>query len=205
MKIFAITGLLGAGKSTATSYLKEQGCPILDVDQVSKIVVDKETDEGREGFTQIYKAFGAGVLDKLGKLDRGALRKRLLQFPHEKDKLEAILNPLIQNYVRKEMTRWKSEGVELGFLEGSRIFESGIDKVVAGVIRVTAPESERIKRLVKRDSMGKDEVTLLVQMQDVGMMERFSKMEWKNDKAIGALHKQIDAFLDKELGPIVEE
>jgi dephospho-CoA kinase len=204
MKIYAITGLLGAGKTTATSYLKEQGFPVLDVDQVSKIVVDKDTEEGREGFTQIYKAFGSTVLDKLGKLDRGALRKRLMLFPHEKEKLEAILNPLTQNYVRKEMTRWKAEGVELGFLEGTRIFEGGIDKVVVSVIRLTAPENERIKRLIKRDSMGKEEVTLFVQMQDVGMMERFSKIEWKNDKAVSVLYKQIDAFLDKEVGPAQE-
>jgi len=195
MKVYAITGLLGAGKTSACEYLRELGYPTLNLDDVSKIVLDKNTPEGKDGFAAIYKAFGSTVLDSLGNLDRTALRKRLMIHPHEKEKLELILNPRAQNYVRKIMTDWKSQNTEFAFLEGARVFESGFDKVVAGVIKVTAPEKERVKRIVKRDSMGKEEAEMLVSAQDPGMIDRFSKIEWKNDKALSALQKQIDDFI----------
>lgn len=199
MKVFAITGLLASGKTTAANYLKEQGFPILDIDNVSKIVIDKNTEEGKDGFAKVYRAFGSGVLDKLGNLDRGALRKRLAVNPHEKEVLENIMNPLMHNYVRKVMTQWKSDNIQLGFFEGARIFEPGFDKIVAGVIRVTASENERIKRMVKRDSMGKDEVTAMITAQHPGMFDRFCKVEWKNDKSLANLYKQIDAFVEQKL------
>ena len=85
MRVFAVTGLLGSGKSTATAYLKELGYPVLDLDQVSKIVLDKNTPEGRDGFAAIFKAFGSSILDNLGNLDRGALRKRIMINPHERE------------------------------------------------------------------------------------------------------------------------
>lgn len=195
MRVYAVTGLFGSGKTTVTDYLKELGYPVLDLDNVSKIVLEKNTPDGNDGFMAVYKAFGAGVLDNLGNIDRKGLRKRLMVNPHEREKLEAILNPRAANYVRKVMTEWKSSETEFGFLEGSRVFESGFDKVVAAVIRVTASEKERIKRLIKRDTMGKDEVTLMVQAQDPGMIDRFSKFELKNDKTLEHLQNLVDEFI----------
>ena len=77
MEVWGITGVIGSGKSTAVAYLKTGDYPVIDADQVSRIVVDKDTEDGKEGFAKIYRAFGASVLNNLGQLDRRALRLRL--------------------------------------------------------------------------------------------------------------------------------
>lgn len=65
MEVWGITGVIGSGKSSAIAYLKEKGYPVIDADQVSRIVVERDTEEeGKEGFGAIYKAFGSTVLDK---------------------------------------------------------------------------------------------------------------------------------------------
>lgn len=199
MKVWGITGLIGSGKSTAVKYLAELGYEVVDADQVSRLVVDRNTDVGKEGFEKVYRAFGSKVLDNLGNLDRGALRKRMMAFPHERQQIEAILHPLILGYISKKMTEWKANGVALAFVEGSRLIESGFHNVIAGIIVVTATEDDRVKRLVKRDSMGKDEVRMMVQLQDEGLMRRFAKVEWKNDKTVKNLQNQIDAFVAAKL------
>jgi dephospho-CoA kinase len=196
MKVFGITGLMGTGKTTASDYLKSKKIPVLDADEATRRVVDKNTAEGKDGFAKIYKAFGPTVLNSLGQLDRPALRKRIAANPHEKSVVEDILNPLIHEYVRKKMTEWKSANAPLAFIEGARIFETGLDKVVAGVVHISAPESERIKRIVKRDTMGKDEAALMIRAQGgAEYYSRFSKFEWKNDKKPADLEKLIDAFI----------
>jgi len=199
MIVWGITGVIGSGKSTACNYLKSKGYPVCDADQVARLVVDRNTAEGKEGFAQIYKAFGATVLNKVGQLDRAALRKRMMTNPPDRDTLEAILHPLIRDYIQNIMRQWKTQNVEIGFIEGARLVESGFHKMLAGIIIVTASNEQRIKRLMKRDSMAEDEVRMMFGLQDESFMRRDSKVEWKNEKKEDVFFKQIDAFLDAKL------
>lgn len=195
MKVWGITGLIGSGKSTAVAYLAGKGYPVVDADQVSRLVVDRHTEVGKEGFEKVYRTFGAKVLNNLGDLDRGALRRRMMTDPNDRQQLEAILHPLILNYISKKMAEWKADDYVMGFVEGSRLIESGFHNVLAGLVVVSTPDDQRVKRLMKRDSMGKDEVTMMVELQDGTLMQRFGKAEWKNNKTLKHLHDQIDAFL----------
>lgn len=197
MKVWAITGLIASGKSEASSYFRSKGFSVCDLDDLSRRLIDKSSDMGKEGFSQVYKYFGPSVLDKLGNLDRPSLRKRISQNPHEKQALEEIMNPLLHKAITKVMTDWKTTGVKMGFLEGARIFESGVDRLVAGVITINAPEDQRAKRIVKRDSLGKDEAKLLVQMQDGELIKKLSKFEIKNTGKLDDLKKSLDEFIEK--------
>lgn len=199
MKVFAITGLLGSGKSTAAEYLSSKGYPTVNVEEISRKVVDKASPEGNEGFGRVVNAFGTGILNSLGELDRSALAKLIMLNPHERAKLEEVLNPLIHTHLAKVMTGWKNDGVRLAFIEGSRIFETAVDKLVASVIEVVASEGKRVKRVMKRDSMGKDEVALMLRMQHSDLIGRLAKIKWKNDKSQSDLKKQIDNFVEEEL------
>lgn len=199
MKVFGITGVIGSGKSSAVTHLRDLGYPTIDADQVSRLVVDRKTEAGKEGFEKIYKSFGASVLNNLGELDRGALRKRMMTNPTDRDNLEAILHPLIVAYIQKEMVKWKSSGAKLGFIEGSRLIESGFHNMLAGIVLVTAPEDQRLKRLMKRDSMGKDEVAMMLRLQDEGLMKRIARYTWLNDKTQPALKKTIEQFIGERL------
>lgn len=199
MEIWGITGVIGSGKSSAIAHLYSKGFPVLDADQASRKVVDKNTPEGKEGFAQIYRAFGPEVLNNLGDLDRGKLRQRMMRNPSDRETLERILHPLIFKYITGQMTNWKASGAKLGFIEGSRLVESGFHNHLAGIIIVTAPEAKRIQRVMKRDSMGKDEVAMMFNLQDELVMKRVAKIEWKNDKSVKDLENIVDAFVEERL------
>ena len=57
MKIIGLTGGIGAGKSTASSILKEYGCIILDADAISR----EMTSDGSEVLDDIAGTFGARI------------------------------------------------------------------------------------------------------------------------------------------------
>jgi dephospho-CoA kinase len=199
MEVWGITGVIGSGKSTAIAHIKELGHPVIDADQVSRIVVERDTEDGKEGFAAIYKAFGSTVLDKTGKLDRTALRKRMMTNPHERELLEGILHPRILAHIQKKMRQWKDEGAAFGFVEGSRLIESGFHDMCSGLILVGSSEANRIKRVMKRDSMGKEEVTMMMGLQDEHYMKRVCKIHWINDGKLPDFYKQIDAFIATRL------
>jgi len=202
MEIWGITGIIGSGKSSAIRYLKDQGFPCIDADEVSRIVVDKNRPEGQEGFEKIYRTFGAEVLDNLGNLDRGKLRKRMMARPTDRDTLEQILHPLILEYIKKQLTEWKANDVsDIVFIEGSRLVESGLHRSLTGLVVVTAPEAQILKRVMARDSMGKDEVKMMLSLQNGKGMESVATKVWKNAGPLPELNTQIEAFLDERLGP----
>ena len=72
-----------------------------------------------------------------------------------------------------------------------------MDRLVAGVITINAPEDQRAKRIVKRDSLGKDEAKLLVQMQDGELIKKLSKFEIKNTGKLDDFKKSLDEFIEK--------
>lgn len=139
------------------------------------------------------------MLNNLGELDRPALRKRMMRNPDDRKILESILHPLILEYITKVMTNWKSSGTKLAFIEGTRLIESNFHNMLAGIIVVTASEPLKIKRLMKRDSMGRDEVFQMLQLQNEALMKRIAKHEWKNESSEAVLKKQIQDFIAKRL------
>ncbi len=199
MEVWGITGVIGSGKTTAIQYLKEKGCPVIDADEVSRLVVDRHTPVGKEGFEKILRAFGPSVLDNLGNLDRKALRKKMMLTPRDRDTLESILHPLIVNYIRNIMREWKEKNVALGFVEGARLVESGFHNLLAGIVLVSASEPDRLKRIMKRDSMAKDEVMMMFGLQDESLMKSASRVQWLNSKTLKDFYKQIDAFCEPKL------
>jgi dephospho-CoA kinase len=201
MKVWGLTGQVGSGKTTAVEFFKKKGIPVLEVDKISPRLLDKNTSEGKEGFEKIYRLFGNSVLDKLGNLDRSAIRKRILQNPHEKQSLEEIINPILHKIVTEQMKNWNSQNVALAFVEGARLFESGIDKLVFKVLTISAPEDQRTKRVSKRDSLGKDEAAMLVKMQESQLMKNLTKNEVKNDKKISDFESALEDFISKAIQP----
>ena len=198
-EVWGVTGVIGSGKSTSIKILTELGYPAIDADQVSRIVVDKKREEGKKGFEQIYRAFGSTVLNNLGELDRPALRKRMIANPDDRKALETILHPLIIGYITNTMKSWKASGTKLAFIEGTRLMESGFHDMLGGIVLVSASEDLRVKRVMKRDSMGRDEVKELCAIQNESMMRRISKVEWKNDGSETALKKTIENFIATRL------
>jgi len=195
MKVWGLTGQLGSGKTSVVEMFIKHKVPVLEVDKISPKLLDKNAPEGKEGFEKIYRLLGNSVLDKLGNLDRTAIRKRIAQNPHEKQALEEIINPILHKIVTEKMKEWNAKGVALGIVEGARIFESGLDKFVFKVLTITSPEDQRVKRLIKRDGLGKEEALMLIQMQESSLMKSLTKNEIKNDRKLSDLEKQIEAFI----------
>lgn len=173
---------------------------MLDLDQLMPKLIDRTTDIGREGFEKVVKIFGASIVDSRGALDRRALFKRFLTQPQEKEKLDEAMGPLLLKQLNAQRVQWKSSGQALCFVAGSRLVEWKIHKELHGICFLEASLEERVKRVAKRDAMGKDEVRLMLGLQDQSVSARpFAKVIWSNDATLAKLLKTVDAFVDSRL------
>jgi len=198
VKVFGVTGLAGSGKSRVLRLLEARGLPVLDTDQVSRWVVDPARPEGQRGLWDLVSAFGQDILTPAGQLDRAKLRHLMVANPEVRAKLESLLHPRILEAVARVAEGWARDGAKAGFVEGTRLVESGFAAHLDGLLLVTAPDEVRRERLMARDKLGAEEATALLSIQDEGAMRRFATATLENDGDETALGVKVGAWLRRE-------
>ena len=142
----ALTGGIASGKTTVANLFAALGVPLIDTDVIAREVVEP----GRPALAAIVRAFGPGVLDAQGCLDRRRMRERIFADPAAKQRLEAILHPAI----RAEMERQsRVAGGPYQVLVIPLLAEGGRRDHVDRVLLVDVPEELQIQRLMMRDGV----------------------------------------------------
>jgi dephospho-CoA kinase len=139
--VLGLTGSFGSGKSTVARMFAEMGVPVIDADQVAREVVEP----GTSGLAKIVEAFGSGVLDAEGRLDRKRMADLIFQDEEARRKLNGIVHPR----VGQELARFVMEhaGEPVIVLEIPLLLEGGRKAPVNKVVVVTANDEARLARL----------------------------------------------------------
>lgn len=96
MRIIAITGGIGAGKSTVARALAERGAHLLDGDEVARAVVDPADPIGAVTVSQIRDLLGDDAFHADGTLNREAVGARVFSDPELRSAYNRILFPAIE-------------------------------------------------------------------------------------------------------------
>ncbi|MCC8118924.1 MAG: dephospho-CoA kinase [Bacteroidales bacterium] len=151
MKLIAITGGIGVGKSTVSQILRARGYHVYDCDLRAREIIDSDAQIKNK----ILKEISPDAYSKDGKLDRPLVAKIVFD---DRNKLQA-LNAITHKAVREDINLWsRSLGSPLAFVETAILYQSGLDVMVDGVWDVTAPEDLRIKRVMKRSGLTAQQV-----------------------------------------------
>ena len=145
MQVIAITGGIGAGKSTVRRMFEDLGAFGIDADELARQVVEP----GTVGAAMLREAFGPGFFNRNGHLDRGLMAQKVFRDPAAKNTIESILHPLIRKAEKErlEQVRVQQPGA-VAMVEIPLLAEGGRSKEYDGVVLVTAPENVRVSRLV---------------------------------------------------------
>lgn len=147
--IVGLTGMSGAGKTTACAVFRECGYAVADCDRIARQV----TGRGRPALREIARRFGAEYLNPDGSLNRRALGA--LVFSSEADRL--ALNGLIYPYISYEMIRLVISYIDRGFrlvlLDAPTLFESGTDTLCDRIVCVVSERENCIRRIAARDAL----------------------------------------------------
>ncbi|MBR2447823.1 MAG: dephospho-CoA kinase [Clostridia bacterium] len=148
--IIGLTGPTGSGKSSASKACLELGLKLVDCDKIARIAVEKDSD----GLKAVVSAFGKGILNTDGTLNRKALAKIAFS---SKEKT-ALLNDTIFPFIKELVLNETKQGKIL--LDAPTLFESGINEICFKTIAVLSDKQNRLERIIKRDSITKEEALL---------------------------------------------
>ncbi len=160
MRIIGLTGGIGTGKSTASSYLIELGAAVWDADRAARTVVQ----QGQEGWKAIRREFGATYFDSAGNLLRKKMADTIFSDEAAREKLNALLHPAILDDMARFLDRCHREGEAVVVLDAALLFESGADKAADEVWVTSCGVDEQVRRVMER-GVSREDAERMVEAQ----------------------------------------
>lgn len=153
-----LTGGIGSGKSTAAQLFAALGVPVFDADELTREL----TAPGQPALQTIRDAFGDSILDADGRLSRAALRERIFSDDNERQRLEAILHPLVYRTLAERSASLEADYV---IWVVPLLLETAAADRVDRVVVVDCPEELQIQRASQRDGQDSDAIRRIMQQQ----------------------------------------
>lgn len=143
-KIIGLTGGIGSGKSSVANYIKTKGIPVYIADEEAKKIMQLP-----EVVLEVQQIFDENILHENKQLNRTIIADIVFKNPQKLQELNAVIHPKVKQHFKE----WLKQQEQFPFIikEVAILFETGGDAACDKIILVTAPEEERIKRVVKRD------------------------------------------------------
>ena len=154
-----LTGGIGSGKSKAAACFALLGVPVIDADAVSRTLTQTPDSEA---LRQIRQTFGDAVIDSAGCLNRAAMREYVFADEQARQRLEAILHPLIYREIERQKAACTSAPygiIELPTLTEHPIFR----RLVQRVLLVQSDEKTRMQRVMARNGLTEAAVRAIMQ------------------------------------------
>lgn len=157
--LVGLTGGIGSGKTAVADAFAKLGIEVVDTD----VLAHRLSAAGQPGFKAIIAAFGTGMLQPDGELDRAALRRLVFGDAAARARLEAVLHPLIGAEVarRVEILQGAYGVVVVPLL----LERAGLRSLVDRILVVDCPEEEQVRRVVARNGLSPTEVRAIMATQ----------------------------------------
>lgn len=181
---YAITGLIGSGKSSVSNYLRSKDYYVFDCDKYNSYLLN----EDKECFKQIKETFPSCI--KENKIDKQELSNIIFDNKKERIKLENILHPLILNKMLDDEKKYQPF-----FAEVPLLFEVKWDKYFDYNLLIVTNREIALERLIKRGINKEESLRRLNNQMDVDKKIERSNFIIYNNSDLASLYEQIDKWL----------
>lgn len=195
MKVIGVTGGIGSGKSTVTSYIESLGYSVIDAD-----VIAHDVAKQKDVLEEITEKFGDAVIAEDGQLDRKAMAEIVFSNAEKKNQLESIITRRVFERVTEFLELYRSGTLyaqdDVVFLDAPTLFETGADKLTDEIWVVTCDMKTRIARAASRDGAdaSRIEARIAAQMPEEEKKDR-ADVIINNDGTLEELHAEVDRLL----------
>jgi dephospho-CoA kinase len=178
MKIVALTGSIGMGKSTTALMFSALGVPVWDADAAVHRLY------GPDGAAiSPLKALFPYVIDENG-VNRALLADALSKHPEKLKQLEAIVHPLVGVDRADFLNKARQNKAQMVLLDIPLLFETGGDRHVDATVVVTCPPDVQKARVLARPMMSLEKFNLILARQ-MPAIEKVARADFVIDTSLG--------------------
>ena len=173
----AIVGNIASGKSTVEKILEEKGFKVYDTDKIAHEILES-SDE---------------VLKEFGTSDRKMLAKIVFADVNKLKLLESIIHP----QVKEKLLKIFNTEENIVFISVPQLFEAGFENLFDKIIYITAEETIRKERLMKRNSLTPEEAQRRIKAQKEDNKKERANFIIENNDSLDKLREQIQEILEQ--------
>ncbi|TDR76747.1 dephospho-CoA kinase [Paludibacterium purpuratum] len=187
IKVVGLTGGIGSGKSAAADFFAGLGVTVVDTDVISRRLTEPEG----EAMGPLAQAFGPDFVQADGALNRVAMRQLVFADPQARQRLEAILHPMIMVHGMRLLQ--KAQGA-YALLVVPLLFESQrYLALVARSLLIDCDETMQVERVAQRSGLQVEEIRAIMAAQ-MPRAERVSRADdiIRNNGSLDDLRLQVE-------------
>ena len=151
---FGLTGGIASGKTSVAAMLRELGAYIVDADKIGHEMLLSTSP----AFPELVAAFGRGILDSTGRVDRSKLGPLVFAEPAKLQQLNRIVHPRIIErigWLTAEQHNKNPEAVVV--VDAALIYETGIPgRFLKTIVAWCRPE-QQVERLIAKTGLSREE------------------------------------------------
>jgi len=194
--LVALTGGVGAGKSTVAAMLADRGAVVIEADDLAREAVGP----GSPGLVKVLDEFGPDVAAPDGSLDRAKLAARVFDDPDARRRLEGIVHPEVARLFAAEVGR-RRDTDEIVVYAIPLLVERGLAGTFDVVVAVAAGEDVRAARVAAQGRMTAADARRRMQAQ-ASDAERAAVADIvvDNEGSVADLADRVDLLWEELLG-----
>lgn len=157
--LIGLTGNIAVGKSRVREILSQLGAAAIDADQIAHQVLAK----GETTYHAVVAAFGAGILNDDGEIERGSLGAIVFADPARLKQLESISHPAIRARIDQRIREAEERIV---VIEAIKLLEGDLKRAVDSIWVVDAAPATQLRRLMKERGLPEAEAQRRIDLQN---------------------------------------
>jgi len=192
-----LTGGIACGKSHVLRRLAERGFRTLDLDAVSREV----TAPGSSALAEIEAAFGPGVLDSGGALDRPSLAAVVFADPASRARLNAIVHPRVREAEARWAAPFAGREAEVLVTDAALLVEAGAHLRFDRLVVVHCDPEQQLTRLRARDGLDERRALARIEAQmPLAEKRAFAHFEVDTSGSVGDTDRTVETLAEALVG-----
>jgi len=188
--LVGLTGGIGSGKTIVSKVFETMGCFVYNSDERAKALYYNSNIK-----KNVIELLGSECYLNDHEINKEYISKKVFNYPELLQKLNQIIHPA----VKEDFINFKNKLTEKSIIvkETALLFEAGINKDLDYTILVTAPIDIKIKRVMSRNHISKEEVEKRMSSQwSDEQKKNLANIVITNDESL-ALIPQVISIIEK--------
>ena len=196
MRVIGLTGGIASGKSSVAGMFARLGAAIIDADQLARDAVRP----GTPTLAAIVQAFGSGILQPDGTLDRPALGALIFTDASARRRLEQLTHPAIKELALSRLRELRATGTAVVFYMAPLLIEANATDRVDEIWVVHVDAATQLARLMARDNLSLTEAQARVASQmPLEEKRRHGRVVIDNSGSLAETEQQVREIWAREL------
>jgi len=192
--VVGLTGGIGSGKSAAADAFGKLGATVVDTDAIAHEL----TGPGGAAIADVRRLFGDALIDAAGAMDRKRMRELVFADAGKKQRLEALLHPMIRAESERHIAA--APGPYVVHVVPLLVESPGFRERYPRVLVVDCPEALQVARVRQRSGLAKAEIRRIIASQ----IQRESRLAAADDVidnsgSIAAMQQQVRQLHERYL------